>query len=120
MGPGDEGWGGGWGEAKPRLCLSVLRNDQSPTTGLRNQGDLPSLLSVPRVSWPFVLELTMCLSPPVLPSFLTSLQTACDGRVLWVATLLLVDSVEADGKSQPSVTTPFCVTRLRGCSSTWG
>ena len=112
------GWGLGGSQAQTvPVCAE---KGPEPDHWAAKPGDLPSLLSVPRVSWPFVLELTMCLSPPVLPSFLTSLQTACDGRVLWVATLLLVDSVEADGKSQPSVTTPFCVTRLRGCSSTWG
>ena len=95
------------GKPSPGMCLSVLKKDQSPATGLQSQGDPPSLLSVPRVSGLFVLELITCLSPPVKPSFLTSLQTASDGRVLCVATLLSVDSVEADGKSQPSVTTPF-------------
>ena len=88
-----------------------MRNDQSPATGLQSQGDPPSLLSAPRISGFFVLELNTCHSPPVQPSFLTSLQTASDGRVLCVATRLSVDSVDADGKSQPSVTTPFCVTR---------
>ena len=85
----------------------MLRKDQSPATGMQTQGDPSSFLSVPRVSGLFVLELTMCLSPPVQPCFLTPLQTASDGWVLCVATLLSVDSVEADGKSQPSVTTPF-------------
>ena len=104
------GWGLG-GKPSPGLCLSLLRKDQCLATGLQTQCDLPSLLSAPRVSGPFVLELTTCLSPPVQPSFLTSLKTAGDGPVFWVATLLSVDSMEADGKSQLSVTTPFCVTR---------
>ena len=87
MGPemrGGVGAGGvGGGKPSPGLCLSVMRNDQSPATGLQSQGDPPSLLSAPRISGFFVLELNTCHSPPVQPSFLTSLQTASDGRVLW-------------------------------------
>lgn len=49
-------------------------------------GDPPSLLSAPRVLRLSVLELTLYLSSAVLPSFLTSPQTACDDQVLWVTT----------------------------------
>ena len=92
------------GTPSPGLCLSVQRKDQKQAIGLQSQGDPRSLLSAPRVSGPSVLELTKCLSPPVLPSFLTSPQIACDGQVLWVTMHLSADSVEIDGKIQPSVT----------------
>ena len=95
------------GEAKPRTVPVCAEKGPEPSHGDANPGGPVSFLSVPRVSGLFVLELTMCLSPPVQPCFLTPLQTASDGWVLCVATLLSVDSVEADGKSQPSVTTPF-------------
>ena len=91
------------GKPSPGLCLSVLRKDQRQAIRLQSQRDPCPLLSAPRVSGPSVLELTKCLCPPVLPSFLTSPQTACDGRVLWVTTPLSTDSVETDGKSQTSV-----------------
>ena len=50
------------------------------------------------------MPFTMYLSSTALPSFLTSPQTPCDRRVLWVTTPLSVDHVETDGKSQPSLT----------------
>ena len=81
----------------------MLRKDQRQAIRLQSQRDPCPLLSAPRVSGPSVLELTKCLCPPVLPSFLTSPQTACDGRVLWVTTPLSTDSVETDGKNQTSV-----------------
>ena len=81
----------------------MLRKDQRQAIRLQSQRDPCPLFSAPRVSGPSVLELTKCLCPPVLPSFLTSPQTACDGRVLWVTTPLSTDSVETDGKSQTSV-----------------
>ena len=42
------------------------------------------------------------LPPAVLPSLLTSPQTPCDGRVLWVTTALSVDCMETDGMPFPS------------------
>ena len=73
------GRGWGWGKPSPGQCPSILGENQSLVT-------LPlSLLSASRVLVPSDLELTTCLSPTVLhSSLLTSPQTACDGRVLWV------------------------------------
>lgn len=94
--------------------------ERTKTCPLHCEASEASLLSAPRVLVPSVLELTMCLSLAVLPSLLTSPQTACEGRVFWGTTLPSVDPMETDGKSQTSLTTPhthtFCVSRLGGCS----
>ena len=75
----------GQGEAKPRTVPVCAGRGQEPGHWALKPRGLPSLLSAPRVSGASVLELTTCLSPAAPPSFLTSPQTACDGRVLWVA-----------------------------------
>ena len=79
------GWWLGVGEAKPRTVPVRAGRGPEPSHWAVKPGGLPSLLSAPRVSGASVLELTTCLSPAAPPSFLTSPQTACDGRVLWVA-----------------------------------
>ena len=94
----------GVGEVKSRTVPVYAGNGPEPAHCTVKPGNPPSLLSASRVSVPSVLELTNCLSPAVLPSLLTSQQTACDGWVLWVTTLLSVDPVETDEKSQTSLT----------------
>ena len=101
------GWGLGVGEAKPGTEPISTGREPEPGHCTVKQGNAPSLLSASRVLVPSDLELTTCLSPAVLPSsLLTSPQTACDGRVLWVSTPLSVDCVESDGKSKTSLTAP--------------
>ena len=101
------GWWLRVGEAKPRTVPLWERTRAWPL-GCEARG----LALPPQCSQAFKslclgthhVPLTTCLSPTVLPSFLTSPQTPCDGWVLWVATPLSVDHVETDGKSQPSLT----------------
>ncbi|CAM9157476.1 unnamed protein product, partial [Rangifer tarandus platyrhynchus] len=112
MGLGAEGWGGGLGrgsQAQDSACLCWERTRAQPL-GCEARG-LPSLFNAPSVSGPSVLELTTCLSPAVLSSFLTSPQSPCDGCVLWVTIHLSADHVETDGRSQPSLTTTPHFTR---------
>ena len=80
------GLGPGVEEAKPRTVPVSAERGPKPGHWAVKPGNPPSLLSAPTVSSPSVVELTSCLSPAVQPSFLTSPQTACDGRVLWITT----------------------------------
>ena len=92
--------------------------ERTKTCPLHCEASEASLLSAPRVLVPSVLELTMCLSLAVLPSLLTSPQTACEGRVFWGTTLPSVDPMETDGKSQTSLTPPPTHTH-RLCQQAW-
>ena len=77
VGVGPRAWGN---QAQDCACLCWERTRAQPLGCEARGPTLPSECSQGFDSP--VLKLTSCLSPAVPPSFLTSPQTACDGRVL--------------------------------------
>lgn len=102
--------GSGGSQAQDNACLCWERTRAQPL-GFETRG-LPSLFSARRISGLSVLELTLCLSPTVPPSLLTSPQTACNGWVLWVTPS--IGGLCEDEWNEPALSDP-CVL----CQQIW-
>ena len=103
---GGVGARGGGSQAQDCVCVCLERTRTWP---LHCEARGPTLPPQCTPGFSALCLASHLLPPAVLPSLLTSPQTPCDGRVLWVTTALSVDCMETDGKSQASVTTHHSV-----------